>query len=112
MSRFSPDPFHQAVRGARLHYAIALDRPLAFGGEIEVSAAPLAEDEQAFDLVGAFTSVVNEAKSADFTREAEVGVELDGGIFDNTFSLVNAFTTVVSQPDTLVFAREIELLVI
>lgn len=112
MSRFTPDPFHQAIRGARLHYAVALDRTLTFGSEIEVSPAPLAEEENAFALVGAFTSVVNEAKSADFTREFEVGVEVDGGIFDISFSLVNALTTVTDQPQTLVFASEIQLVVI
>jgi hypothetical protein len=112
MSRFSPDPFHQAVRGARLHYAVALDRPLTFGSEIEVSPAPLAEDESAFNLVGAFTAVVNEAQAPAFTREFEAGVEIDGGIFDISFSFVNALTTVTDQPQTLVFASEIQLVVI
>jgi hypothetical protein len=112
MSRFTPDPFHQAVRGARLHYAIALDRPLAFGSEIQVNAAPLALLEKSFALADGFTSVVSAAQSPAFSRDAEVGVELNAGIFDNTFNMVNGFTSVVDQPQTLGFTREIELLVV
>lgn len=112
MSRFTPEPFHQAIRGARLHYAVALDRPLTFGSEIQVSAAPLAEDEATFVLVGAFTSVSSEAQAPAFTREFEAAVELDAGNFDISFSLVNALGTVTNQADTLVFTREIELLVV
>jgi hypothetical protein len=111
MSRFSPDPFHQAVRGARLHYAVALDRTLPFTSEFSVISAPLAEADKSFDLAGAFTAVIDAAQSAVFTREFEAQVEVDAGNFDISFSLVNALGTVTNQADTLVFTREIELVV-
>jgi hypothetical protein len=111
-SRFTPDPFHQTIRSARLYHAIAIDRTLPFLSEIQVSAAPLAEQDKSFTILDGLTSVTNLAESPAFTREFVAEVAVDVGPFDLTFSCVNTLTTVTSQPQTLVFSSEIETTVI